>query len=208
MSQPSGTVHVVDDNTYILESFAALFTSVGLPVELYDAPEKFLATECDGPGCLVLDQCMPGMSGHEVLRRVRKTHPALPVLLVTAHGGVPSAVEAIKDGALEYLEKPVSSDVLLDRVRAALDKSRRQWSAQEERHDGLQRYERVTPREREVLSGVYGGLTSEAIAAKLGISIKTVEVHRSRITTKMGARNVADLVRLIGRLGVLEEMAG
>lgn len=205
MIRAPATVHVVDDDVAILESFTALFESVGLAAKVYDAPEKFLAADAVEPGCLVLDVRMPGMTGYELFREVRERHPDLPVLFVTAHGQVRSAVQAIKDGAVDFLEKPVTNEELLERVEAALERGRRLAAQERRRREACKQLDQLTDRECEILRWVCEGLTSKEISAKCGIAVKTVEVHRSHIMGKMKAANVADLVRRVAAAGIQPE---
>jgi RNA polymerase sigma factor (sigma-70 family) len=206
MSGPGiSTVHVVDDDRAILDSLTALFESVGLGVRVYDAPEKFLEGDIPDRGCLVTDLRMPGMSGFELVKRVRERAPDLPVLFITGHGEVPLAVRAMKDGAVDFLEKPVRHQELLARVQEAIRRGDEGLADRKQQHEMAARLSRLTDREREVLSQVAAGRTSRQIAEALRISLKTVEVHRSRIMEKMQARNVADLVRRVAVAGVKPE---
>jgi FixJ family two-component response regulator len=202
VSDVSGTVHVVDDDPAILESLTALFESVGLPVKTYGAAEKLLEAGALEPGCLILDASMPGMSGYELFRRVRELHPEMPVLFLTAYGEIESAVQAMKDGAVDFLEKPVSTEELLERTRYALELGRRTAAARCHEHEIRRQIAQLTGREREVLSYVCEGRTSRNIAETLGISLKTIEVHRSRSLLKLKAKNVAELVRRVAAAGI------
>jgi FixJ family two-component response regulator len=205
MNGSSATVHVVDDDTVILESLTALFETAGFAAKAYDRPQKLLDADDVAPGCLVLDVRMPGMTGFELFQQMRHRHPDLPVLFITAHAEVRSAVQAMKDGAVDLLEKPVSHEVLLLRVRAAVERGRRQARERRLQQELREQISRLTKRECEVLSYVCEGATSKQTADKLGIAVKTVEVHRSHIMDKMQATNVADLVRRVSEGGVRPE---
>ena len=197
MQQPEPTVFVVDDDEAVRESIGWLVESEGLAAETFCSAAEFLqAYDPDRPGCLLLDVCMPDMSGMELQVKLASERITLPVIMVTGHGDVPLAVRAIKGGALDFIEKPIDQRGLVQCIRQALaiDAARRQerarWAEAERRLASL------TLREREVLSLVVAGLFSKEIAFKLGISPKTIEVHRTHIMQKLGADSVADLVRL------------
>lgn len=190
-----GTVFVVDDDQAVRKSLNMLFASVGLPVETFATAAEFLKVcTAQWAGCLVLDIRMPGMSGLELQRALREKQIALPVIIITGHGDVPIAVRAMKDGAVEFMEKPFSKQLLLEHVRnaIALDAGRR-----DQRRRILEirgRLALLTDREREVMDLVVSGRLSKQIAADLGISKKTVDVHRARVMEKMEAESVAELV--------------
>jgi FixJ family two-component response regulator len=145
------------------------------------------------------------MTGYELFRRVRERHPDLPVLFLTAHGRIEAAVQAMKDGAVDFLEKPVSNPELLDRTRAALERGRCTAAARCHEREIRQQIVQLTGRECEVLSYVCEGLTSRQIAEALGVSLKTIEVHRSRALLKLKAKNVAELVRRVAAAGIRPE---
>jgi len=201
------TVHVVDDDWAVLKSLKALFDSVGLDVKVYETPDEFVESdECLEPGCVIMDLRMPGMSGIELLEKVRTKGMDLPVLFITGYGEVPSAVQAMKAGAVDFLEKPVSHQELLERVHEALARGGERRRERDARREVEGRLALLTAREQEVLQQVAAGRTSRKIAEELQISLKTVEVHRARIMDKMQASNVVDLVRDIVAAGVpLEE---
>ena len=199
------TVHVVDDDRAILDSLSALLESAGYSARIYDAAEKFLAVDSVDPGCLILDVRMPRMNGYELFERVQERHPDLPVVFLSAHGQIRPAVEAIKRGAVDFLEKPVSNDELLERVGAAIEHGRRLREEKRQRRETREQIGNLTARERETLADVCEGHKSREIAEKMGIAVKTVEVHRSHIMQKMHATNVADLVRRVADAGVKPE---
>ncbi len=196
-TQPEPTVFVVDDDAAVRDSLRWLAQSVGLAVQTFARAEDFL-NEYDPatPGCLLLDVRMPGMSGLSLQDELAVRHATLPVIILTGYGEVATAVRALKTGAVDFIEKPFSDEVLLDRVRQALlqDKHTRQaraWHAEVQ-----ERYARLTPRERAVLDLVVAGRANKVIAGDLGLSAKTVEVHRANVMRKMEAQSVAELVRL------------
>ena len=161
MSDVSGTVHVVDDDPAILESSIALFESVGLRVRTYGTPAMLLEACPLEPGCLILDVTMPGMTGYELFRHLHERHPELPILFLTAHGQLQPAVQVMKDGAVDFLQKPVSPEELLERTRAALEQGRRTAAARCHEREIREQISRLTRREREGLSDVCEGRTSK-----------------------------------------------
>lgn len=190
------TVFVVDDDPAMRDSLAWLLESVGLSCRLFGCASDFLAA-CDPeqPGCLLLDVRMPGMSGMELLQRLKRANIGLPVIILTGHGDVPMAVRAIQEGALDFLTKPYNSQCLLERVHEALERDRRARSerGQIDRLQGF--FTTLTQREREIMEGVVAGKSSKLIARELGISPKTVDNHRNRVMKKLGVHNVAELVQ-------------
>ena len=194
------TVFLVDDDAAVRDALGVLFRTEGLTVSAYASAESFLATcPLDVCGCLVLDLHMPGMGGIELQKALSEHNILLPVIFLTGHGDIPMSVRALKAGAVDFLEKPANPDVLLARVRDALaqDLRRRTVSAEQAALGAL--YDRLTVREREILAQVADGKTSKEIARSLGISPRTIEVHRSHIMGKLGADSLADLIR-IGQL--------
>jgi two-component system response regulator FixJ len=174
-----------------------MLDGAGLPVECYPGGESFLAAYGeDRPGCLLLDVAMPGMSGLEVQQALKAQGLEIPIVFLTGHGDIPMAVKATQAGALDFLEKPAIGPTLLDRVHRALALDQECRAAQDGTRAARRHYARLTPREREVMALVAAGLSSKHIAQKLGLSHRTVEVHRTRIMDKMGARNVAELASL------------
>jgi len=190
-----GTVFVVDDDQAVRTSLDALLRSVGLPVRTFGGAQEFLeGYREDQPGCLVLDVRMPGMSGLELQRTLKERGMAIPVIIITGHGDVPITVRAMKDGALEFLEKPFSKQLLLEHVRTALklDAARREKEAQ--RSHLQARIDLLTQRERQVMDLIVAGKLSKEIAVALGISKKTVDVHRAHVMQKVQAGTLAELV--------------
>lgn len=196
--RPEPTVYIVDDDEGMRQSLRWLAESVGLPVRAFATAEEFLSA-C-GPhwrGCALVDLRMPGMSGVELQRVMQERGIGLPVVFVTAHGEVPVAVEAIKRGALDFIEKPFSGQRVLDSIRLALQLDRRRRRGRARRAVISRRMATLTPREREVLALVVAGRTSRWIAEHLGLTEKTVELHRSHVNRKMKVRNAVQLVRIL-----------
>ncbi len=202
------TVFVIDDDEQMRASMTYLIESFDLPVEAYESAQAFLEQfDPDRPGCVVCDVRMPGMSGLELQDRLRAAGSTLPMIFMTAFGDVPSAVRAMRNGALDYLGKPVGGRALLDRVRQAVLADRAGRSGRAERAEIGRRLARLTRRELEVLAVVLEGLSSKEIASRLVVSFKTVESHRSKIMKKMEAPNVPQLMRMIQLHGLPSGLA-
>lgn len=196
------TVFVVDDDPAFRKSVTWLVGSVGLPVETFPDAASFLERVRPGiAGCLVADLRMPGMSGLDLQAELSQRDVAIPVILITGYADVPAAVRAMKGGAMDFLEKPMSGQELLDRIREALDRDVETRASNARRAELEARYARLTTRERQVLAEIVAGKPNKVIAADLGVSPKTVEVHRARVMEKMGVDSLADLVRAHLALG-------
>jgi len=194
------TVFIVDDDTTIREMLERLLTQVGFKVMTYaDGPAFLSACEEDIAGCVLLDMSMPGMTGQEVQRVLTERGLEIPIIFLTAHDDVTMAVRAIQDGAVDFLVKPIRAPVLFERMRHALALDEQRRLALAETHDNRQRYASLTPREKEVMEYVLTGLTSKEIARELGLSPRTVELHRIHVMQKMGAANLVDLVNRASR---------
>ncbi|MDH5527926.1 MAG: response regulator [Nitrospirota bacterium] len=199
------TVFVVDDDEAVRDSLTFLMQSVHLDVEAFSSPAHFLEQyDPERPGCLVLDLRMPEMGGIEVFRALRR-RGGTPVLFITAHGSVPVAVQAIQDGAVDFLEKPVNQQVLIDRILHAVGIDAHARENQVERREILDRYQSLTERERAVFERVVAGDANKIIADHLAISPKTVETHRARVMQKMQSESLAELVRLAVQAGLIGE---
>jgi two-component system, LuxR family, response regulator FixJ len=197
-SIPQPTVYVVDDDDGMRKSLRWLIATLGVPVEMFPSAASFLdAYIPDGPSCLVVDVLMPAMTGLELQQELRRRGDQIPVIVLTAYGNVPTAVDALKHGAIEFLEKPFDSNFLLARIRQALDEDTRRHDERKEFRVVRQRLDRLTARQSEVLGLVVQGLSSKEIAERLYVSFKTVEAHRLAIMTTMEARSVAELVRTV-----------
>ncbi|MGB0712428.1 MAG: response regulator FixJ [Gammaproteobacteria bacterium] len=191
------TVFVVDDDNAVRDSLRWLIESVGHPVETYENARAFLdGYDRDRPGCLVLDVRMPGMSGLDLQEYLIQESIHIPVIIITGHGDVPMAVRAMKAGALDFVEKPFSDQVLLERIERALEKDTELRAQFERLHDVKERFETLTPREREVMEQVVAGHANKVIAYELDVSMKTVEAHRGKVMRKMRARSLSDLVKM------------
>lgn len=194
------TVFVVDDDEALRSALVQLLETAGLTVASYADGRAFLEHYvAERPGCVLLDVAMPGLSGLDVqdVLRDRGLHP--PIVFLTGHGDIPMAVRAVQAGAVDFLEKPVTSATLLERVRRALAVDEERRSERVLRQEAAARYQRLSPRETEVLRLVVAGSSSKEIARVLGISVRTVEAHRVHVMHKMGASNLAELVTLAGR---------
>ncbi len=198
LSDAQPLVFVVDDDEAVRSSLRLLLKSVGLPATLYSSAQEFLAAyDPHQSGCVVLDVRMPGMSGLELQQLLNLKGATIPVIFITGHGDIPMAVEAMQQGAFDFLQKPFRDQDLLDRVQRALDKDRKTRLELGERDRIRDRLESLTPREREVLTLVTRGKPNKVMAAELGVSQRTVEIHRARVMEKMGASSLAQLVRMV-----------
>jgi two-component system, LuxR family, response regulator FixJ len=203
---PEPIVFVVDDDRAMRESLRWLLESVGLTVRTYANAADFLREyEPTQPGCLVLDVRMPGMSGLDLQAELGRRGAGLPTIVVTGHAEVPMAVRAVKAGAVDFIEKPFSDQLLLDRVRQALEIDRLEREVRRRREEARRRLESLTAREREVLMLVAAGKQNKEIAAELGLSPKTVEVHRSHVMSKMSVDSLAELIRVAILAGAIRE---
>jgi two-component system, LuxR family, response regulator FixJ len=197
MTEPQPVVFVVDDDEPVRDAIGMLLDTVDIPHETFASAQAFLdAYHTDRRGCLVLDIRMPGMSGLELQERLLELHAPIPIVFITGHGDVPMAVEAMKRGALDFIRKPFRDQELLDRIHQALDQEASQHAESEGVAEIRERIETLTPREREVFGRVADGQANKVIAIELGISERTVEIHRSQVMQKTGARSLADLVRM------------
>ncbi|MCC5793807.1 MAG: response regulator transcription factor [Chromatiales bacterium] len=191
------TVFVVDDDQAVRDSLGLLLKSVGINSRLFDSAQALIdAYDPDWRGCVVLDIRMPGMSGMELQQQLIELHCALPVIFITGHGDVPMAVDAMQKGAFDFIQKPFRDQELLDRINQAINLDAAQRSEEEQQRAVGERYETLTPREREVMECVVRGLANKVIAMDLELSQRTVEIHRARVMEKMHARSLAELVRM------------
>lgn len=198
MQEPTPTVFVVDDDNAVRNSLRLLLKSVGLASQPLGSAAEFLETyRPSQPGCLVLDVRMPGMSGLELQRELNLRGATIPVIFITGHGDIPMAVEAMQQGAFDFLAKPFRDQELIDRVQRALSKDGTTRAALKERERIRERLESLTPREREVLSLMTQGKPNKIMAHELGVSQRTVEIHRARVMEKSGASSLAQLVRMV-----------
>jgi FixJ family two-component response regulator len=195
-------VFVVDDDAAMREALASLIGSVALRVECFASPGEFLRRRrSESPSCLILDVRMPGLSGLDLQRRLARAEQEIPIIFISAHGDIPMAVRAMKAGAIEFLPKPFRDQDLLDAIRQALDRDERAKARHTEVTGIRSRHARLTARQHQILTLIVAGKLNKQIAAKLGLSENTIKVHRRRIMERMGASSVAELVRMIERLG-------
>lgn len=191
------TVFIVDDDAAIRHAMEFLMRSVDMKYEIYASADEFLTgwNETQG-GCLVLDIRMPRMGGLELQERLRERGSSLPIIFITGHADVPMAVDAMQKGAFDFIQKPFRDQELLERIAAALKTDRARRAEHERKSDVCERMTTLTPREREVMDLVVTGKPNKVVAFELGVSQRTVEIHRARVMDKMGARSLADLVRM------------
>lgn len=197
MNAVTSTVHVVEDEPAVLRSLMRVLSNAGLRVRGYQSPHEFLSqVDGSGSGCIVLDLCLPGMTGLDLQERLTRDGYLQPVVFVTGNADVSASVRALRAGALDFLVKPVEAQALLESVNEALQRSAVELRKRMERSVAQQRVATLTPRERQVFEGVVNGLLNKQIAARFGVSEKTIKVHRGRVMHKMGAHTVAQLVRM------------
>lgn len=198
MEQMTPTVFVVDDDEEVRSALKLLLESVGLPVICYASAHEYLERFNEKlPGCLVVDIRMPGMSGLDMQEKLseRPIHP--PVIIITGHGDVPMAVRAVQAGAVDFIEKPFRDQLLLDSVHRAIEKDAERRGEASRKSEIREHLSQLTPREREVLDLVIGGMRNKNISEQLGITISTVEAHRSRVMEKMQAESLSHLMRMM-----------
>lgn len=189
------TVFVVDDDPAMRNSLRWLIESTGLPVKTAASAAEFLRSYEDVPGCLVLDVRMPGMSGLELQAELAARRVSLPILVITAYAEIPLVVRAMKAGAFDFIEKPFSDQMLLDRIRKAIDADADARRVRDEHEAVKRRFAQLTARERAIMEAVVAGKSNKMIAYELELNIKTIEHHRSRVMQKMQAKSLADLIR-------------
>jgi two-component system response regulator FixJ len=192
-----GVVHVIDDDADVRQSLVFLLSAAGLAVQVHESAIAFLEALPHLPaGCVVTDIRMPRMDGLELQRRLRELDAALPVIVMTGHGDVPLAVEALKAGAIDFIEKPFDDEVLLSAIRSALVRRARDSESDARAAAVRDRFKKLSDREREVLDRLVAGKANKVIAYELGISPRTVEVYRANVMSKMEADSLSDLVRM------------
>jgi RNA polymerase sigma factor (sigma-70 family) len=200
------TVYILDDDQSVRIALSRLIASVGLQVRAFASATEFLATAPHNhPSCLVLDLRLPDLSGLQLQQELSRRGASMPIIFITAHGDVPMSVRAMKAGALDFLQKPFHDQDLLDAIGSALAADQRAALKRAQRTDIESRLARLTRREQDVLRLVVKGLPNKNIAGQLGISEKTVKVHRSHLMAKMEADSLPELVRLAGNAGILDQ---
>jgi len=198
-------VHVIDDDEAVRQSLMFLLKTAGHAVQIYDSATAFLRDLSQAkPGCVITDVRMPDVSGIELLHRLKEMQVRLPVIVITGHGDVPLAVEAMKSGAIEFLEKPFDDNALLVAVSAALSRQGADAKREADRAEILDRLASLSNRERQVLEGLVAGHANKTIAFDHGISPRTVEIYRANLMAKMQADSLSDLVRMALVGGILE----
>ena len=208
MKEEQPVVFVIDDDASVRDAVADLLRSVGLGVESFGSTQEFLQSKRpDVPGCLVLDVRLPGPSGLEFQRTLINSNIHLPIIFISGHGDIPMSVRAIKSGAIEFLTKPLHEQQLLDAIQAGIDRDRTRRQEAKVVAELQERFDSLTPREREVLTLVITGRRNKQIAAQGKLSEMTVKVHRSQIMRKMRAKSLVELVRMADKLGVSTEKA-
>jgi two-component system response regulator FixJ len=196
MSDQVNIVYIVDDDDAVRDSLCFLLKSVGITCNGFSSGKEFLeAYDPDWQGCILLDIRMPGISGMEVQRQLAEQNCPLPIIFITGHGDIPMAVEAMHLGAYDFIQKPFHDQELLDRIQQALTTYRESQNELTVRKDVQECYEKLTPREKEVMEAVVRGHANKVIAMDLELSQRTVEIHRARVMEKMQARSLASLVK-------------
>ncbi|WP_166264527.1 response regulator FixJ [Marinobacter caseinilyticus] len=198
MSDIQQTVYVVEDDEAVRDSLELLLKSAKQAVKTYRTANAFLTEYSEKmAGCIVLDIRMPGMDGMELQKKLNDRHSILPIIFVTGHGDVPMAVDAMKEGAVDFIQKPYREEALLEKIEAALAQDKEQRKTLGEKQEIVRRVKTLTPRESEIMDRMIAGQANKVIAIELEISQRTVEIHRSRVMHKMGTHSLAHLVRMV-----------
>jgi FixJ family two-component response regulator len=206
MNESDAIVFIVDDDASVRDALSTLMRSVDLQCELFSSTEEFLQRErADAPSCLILDVRLPGKNGLDFQRELAKKQIHIPIIFITAHGDIAMSVSAMKAGAVDFLTKPFREQDLLDAIHLALGRARATRRQEAELASLRERFELLTPREREILPLVVSGLLNKQIAAEIGISVAAVKVHRSQLIRKMGANSLPGLVRMTEKLGIPDQ---
>ena len=196
-------VFIIDDDVSLCEALGSLFRSVGLQVQVFGSAPDFLQSRLpDGPRCLVLDVRLPGLSGLDFQAELAKADIQIPIVFMTGHGDIPMTVRAMKAGAVEFLPKPVRDQDMLDAVQTGLERDRARRRSANDSSKLKASFDSLTPREQEIMGFVTAGLMNKQIAGEIGVSEITVKVHRGNVMRKMGAKSLAELVRMADALGV------
>jgi two-component system response regulator FixJ len=199
-------VYVIDDDEAMRDSLMFLLDSAGFEVTLFEAAQQFLDARSALPfGCVVSDVRMPGIDGIELLKQLKAAHSAFPIVIMTGHGDVPLAVEAMKLGAVDFLEKPFEDDRLIAMIEGAIREAEPAAKSEAVAHDIAARVASLSPRERQVMDGLIAGMSNKLIAREYDISPRTIEVYRANVMTKMQANSLSELVRLGMRAGLIKD---
>jgi len=203
MTEAEQLVYVIDDDTSMRSAIKRLVLAVGLSVETFSSGQEFLDSKLpEVPSCVVLDVRLPGRSGLDLQRELAEKGIEIPIIFVTGHGDIPMSVKAMKGGAVEFLTKPFRDQDLLDAIGLAIERDRAARKGRAEIAVQRKYYDSLTPREREVMTAVVGGLLNKQTALRLGTSEKTIKVHRGQVMHKMHAESLAELVRVAAKLGI------
>jgi FixJ family two-component response regulator len=206
MSRTTAIVYVIDDDPSIRQGIKGLLGSMGLETKFFGSAKEFLSNNLpDVPSCMILEVRLPGMNGLDLQDVLIEARTQIPMIFITSHGDIPMAVRAMKAGAVNFFPKPFRDQDLLDSVQEALERDRVRRHHEAEILELRERFESLTAREREVLPLVTSGLPSKEIAAVIGTSVTTVKVHRSKLTRKIGARSIAELVRMATKLDIARQ---
>jgi RNA polymerase sigma factor (sigma-70 family) len=202
-SESNPIIFVVDDDAYVREGLSDLLASVGLKSAVFGSTAEFLRSKPPNVvSCLILDVRLPGLGGLDFQTELAAAHIAIPIIFITGHGDIPMTVRALKAGAIEFLTKPFRDQDILDAVHIALDRDRARRDNDRQTRDLRLRFEALSPREQEIITLVTAGLMNKQVAAEMGVSEVTVKVHRHNVMKKLGARSLADLVRMADALGI------
>jgi FixJ family two-component response regulator len=202
-NEPQPIVFVIDDDLAVREGLSSLFRSVGLHVKAFASASEFLQSKIpDGPSCMVLDVRLPGLSGLDFQSELAKANIHIPIVFMTGHGDIPMTVRAMKAGAVEFLPKPFRDQDMLDAVQAGLEQNRHRRRRTSDSSKLKASFDSLTAREQEIMGLVTAGLMNKQIAGEVGISEVTVKLHRGNVMRKMGAKSLADLVRMADGLGL------
>ena len=203
MNQQNISIFIIDDDPSMRDGLSYLLLAAGYEFEAFASAEAFLERpRFEGVGCIILDVCMPGMTGLDLQRELADVHCPMPIIFISAHGDIPMSVEAMKRGAMDFLPKPFDDEQLLGAIEAAITRHRQARTLCDQTQVLQDRIKKLTPREYEIFRYIITGMLNKQIAAALNIAERTVKIHRGRVMEKLGAHSVADLVRMAQQAGV------